>query len=285
VGESQKNGSDMMGDMRIGVIIGYNDEFEATHEKMWNLGFDNFQLGINNRYFKDQYVQHIHDTCKLHQTEITALWCGLPGPTWWDAYLGPSTVGLVPAAYRSCREEVLLSCSDFAKKLGVINIVTHAGFIPENPNDPDYQGTIVSLKYIADYFYKNGQFLLLETGQETPVTLLRTMADVGGKNLGVNFDPANLLMYGKANPLDAIDLLMPYVRGVHAKDGEYPVDGYSMGLEKPLGSGSVNFPALLQKMIQSGYSGSITIEREINGERQIADIQNARKILKRILNP
>ena len=273
-----------MGNLKMGIIIDYNEEFELVCKKMCSLGFETCQLAIGEtKYFEEKHVMHIKNSC-MDKIEITALWCGFPGPTYWDLYDGPSTIGLVPASYRSCRENALIVCSDFARKLGVHTIATHAGFIPENPNDPDYKGTVVSLKYISEYLKMNGQFLLLETGQETPVTLLRTITDVGAENLGVNFDPANLVMYGKANPLDALELLLPYVRGFHAKDGDYPTDGYSMGLEKPIGSGRVNFPLLIQKLNEFGYSGAITIEREIKGEQQIADIQNARKILEILIN-
>lgn len=98
-------------------------------------------------------------------------------------------------------------------------------------------------------------------------------------NLGVNLDPANLLMYGKANPIDALDILGPYVRGVHAKDGEYPTDPGKLGVEKPLGEGRVNFPVLIPKLKSFGFSGALTIEREISGAQQIVDIKHAIKIL------
>ena len=122
-----------------------------------------------------------------------------------------------------------------------------------------------------------------ETGQETPITLLRTIHDIGTDNLGINLDPANLLMYGKANPVDALDVFGQYVRGVHAKDGEYPTNGRQLGVEKPLGEGRVNFPALLTKLKALGFSGALTIEREISGPQQIADIQKAKQMLTALL--
>ena len=122
-----------------------------------------------------------------------------------------------------------------------------------------------------------------ETGQETPITLLRTIHDIGTDNLGINLDPANLLMYGKANPVDALDVFGQYVRGVHAKDGEYPTNGRQLGVEKPLGEGRVNFPALLAKLKTLGFCGALTIEREISGPQQIADIQKAKAMLAALL--
>ncbi len=122
-----------------------------------------------------------------------------------------------------------------------------------------------------------------ETGQETPVTLLRMIQDIGGDNVGINLDPANLLMYGKGNPIDAVDVFGEYVRGMHAKDGDYPTDGISLGLERPLGEGRVNFPVLMPKLKEKGFCGAVTIEREIAGPQQIADIKHAMKLLAPLL--
>jgi sugar phosphate isomerase/epimerase len=102
-------------------------------------------------------------------------------------------------------------------------------------------------------------------------------------NLGINLDPANLLMYGKANPVDALDVFGAYVCGVHAKDGEYPTNGRELGMEKPLGQGRVNFPALIDRLTALGYSGALTIEREISGEQQIADIRLGKTFLEGLI--
>ncbi len=115
------------------------------------------------------------------------------------------------------------------------------------------------------------------------MTLLRMIQDIGGDNVGINLDPANLLMYGKGNPIDAVDVFGEYVRGMHAKDGEYPTDGANLGREKPLGEGRVNFPVLLPKLKEKGFRGAVTIEREIAGPQQIADIKHAMKLLNPLL--
>lgn len=157
------------------------------------------------------------------------------------------------------------------------------GFIPENPADHRYIGVVEALKEIADYCGEKGQSFWFETGQETPVTLLRAIEDVGRDNLGINLDPANLLMYGKANPVDALDIIGTYVRGVHAKDGEYPTNGRELGVEKPLGEGRVNYPLLVPKLTSLGFDGALTIEREIAGPQQVEDIKRGKRFLERIL--
>ena len=158
------------------------------------------------------------------------------------------------------------------------------GFIPEDPNTQTYLDTIAAVRTVALRCAENGQYFLFETGQETPVTLLRAITDVGLDNLGINLDPANLILYGKANPVDALGIIGKYVRDVHAKDGCYPTDGRTLGQETALGEGQVNFPALIQGLIALGYDGSITIEREISGEQQIADICKAKELLIACIN-
>ena len=109
------------------------------------------------------------------------------------------------------------------------------------------------------------------------------MQDIGFDNVGINLDPANLIMYGKANPVDSLDVFGKYVRGVHGKDGLYPTDGRELGDEVALGEGKVNFPVFLKKLHELGYDGDITIEREITGEQQKKDIQMAKGMLDEII--
>jgi L-ribulose-5-phosphate 3-epimerase len=101
--------------------------------------------------------------------------------------------------------------------------------------------------------------------------------------LGINLDPANLLLYGKANPVDAVDIYKDLIRGVHVKDGMYPTDGRHLGKETAVGEGLVNFPKLLDRLIAYDYKGALIIEREISGPQQKEDILKAKKILLDIL--
>jgi sugar phosphate isomerase/epimerase len=125
-----------------------------------------------------------------------------------------------------------------------------------------------------------GQFFLFETGQETPTTLLRTIESVGTGNLGINLDTTNPILYGKANPLDALDVFGKYVMDTHIKDGFYPTNGMYLGHESRAGDGKANIPAVVKRLItEFGYKGPFTIEREISGEQQLADITHAKKLL------
>ncbi len=271
--------------MKIGVFIHHSLEgMEQKFKDLADRGFDNCQLDSwNNALWTDEQADLINNLCKKYGVTISAFWCGWQGPAVWDFYDGQETLGLVPPVYRYARMKDIMNGADFAKKLGVTDVITHVGFLPENPHDPNYHSLLSSLRVILAHIKANGQYFLFETGQETPVTLLRTIEELGGENLGINLDPANLIMYGKANPVDALDVFGKYVRGIHAKDGKYPTDGKNLGPEVPLGEGKVNYPAFIKRLHEVGYDGCLTIEREIDGAEQLRDIENARKTLTEIL--
>jgi sugar phosphate isomerase/epimerase len=201
----------------------------------------------------------------------------------YDFYAGPLTLGIIPVTFRASRIGAIIESGRIAQKLGVRDVCGHMGFVPENPNDPNYNELVQNLRYITAEYKTMGLRINMETGQETPITLWRLINDVGADNLGLNFDPANLLMYGKANPCDALDIVGKYINGVHAKDGEYPTNGRVLGVEKPLGEGRVNFPVFIKKLRAVGYDGALTIEREISGPKQRKDIIHAKDLLLSIL--
>lgn len=272
--------------MKLGVVVRPKLDNDVAEEfaKAGELGFETCQLIIwDEELLTKDFALRCKGLSEKHHVEISAFWCGWQKPVAWNFYEGQLTLGLVPPAYRYVRTQMLCKGSDFAKTLGVKYLVTHAGYMPENPYDENYAGTITAIRHVAKRCKENGQFFLFETGQETPVTLRRVIADVGTDNLGINLDPANLLMYGKANPVDALDVFGEFVMGVHAKDGEYPTDGKSLGEEKPLGEGRVNFPVFIEKLKKIGYNGAVTIEREISGEKQIGDIIKGKAFLESLI--
>ena len=271
--------------MKLGTIIIMTPNIDSDFSKVNALGLEACQLVCWNKdLFTDENAEKVKDASKKYGIEITAFWCGWSGPAVWDFYSGPNTLGIVPQAYRFARCEELKRGSDFAKKCGIKNVVTHAGFIPEIPSSSEYYGVLCAVKELAAYMKANGQNFLFETGQETPVTLKRLIEDTGEDNLGINLDPANLIMYGKANPVDALDVFGKYVMGVHAKDGKYPTDGHNLGCETKIGEGKVDFPSLIKKLKEIGYDGALTIEREISGEEQIKDIKESITYLNNIIN-
>ena len=267
--------------MKIGVLVLLKEQnMEEEIARVREMGFDSFQLNVwNTDLFTDEVAEIVNKACSKYNVSISTFWCGWSGPAIWNFYDGPHTLGLVPEEYRFIRMKELMKGSDFAKRLGVENIATHVGFLPENPNTREYRSIVCSLRQVIGHCKNNGQYFLFETGQETPITLRRTIEDIELDNIGVNLDTANLILYGKAHPLDAIDIIGEYVRDIHAKDGCYPTDGKYLGKEKAIGEGIVNFPEVIKKLKKIGYDGPITIEREIKGEEQTRDILKAKEFL------
>lgn len=267
----------------VGILIVYRkttdlmEEFEKA--KALNITSCQLCMWDVSMYEDEKYEKELKAALAQTGFTVSALWAGWTGPCEWNFTGGPSTIGLVPPAYRHQRVRELLCASDFAEKIGIQKIITHVGFIPENPDHPDFTGTVSALRYVINYMKKKGQYFLFETGQETPVTMLRTIQAIGLDNIGINFDTANLILYGKANTLDALDVFGQYVMETHIKDGVYPVDGLALGKEKPAGQGKANIPAVVARLHELGFSGTLTIEREITGEEQIRDIAAARDLL------
>ncbi len=215
---------------------------------------------------------------------ITSVWGMWSGPGKWNFIDGPGTLGLVPEAYRAMRIRDLCRCADFAHTLGVSDMATHVGFVPEQPCYPGYRDLVSAIQYIAEYCAERNLYFNFETGQETPVTLMRLFSDVGADNLGVNLDPANLILYGRGNPIDAIDIYGDKIRGTHMKDGDYPKGNFhELGRERVVGEGSVNYPVFLPKLLDSGYTGDLYIEREITGAERAEDVKKTVGYLKNLM--
>jgi L-ribulose-5-phosphate 3-epimerase len=216
--------------------------------------------------------------------EATAIMTLGPGPMIWDFYSGPKTIGIVPEATRTARVDALKRASDLGAACHVNAVHTHCGFIPEDPNNPLYAETVRAIQDVASHCKGNGQIFLMETGQESPITMLRAIEDAETGNIHVNLDTANLILYGKGEPAGALDVLGKYVRGLHAKDGMYPVNPKKLGREVAIGQGRVNFPGVIQTLHRLRYTGPITIEREISGPQQEADIRSSKVFLERLIS-
>jgi len=267
--------------MRLGLIIGMGKNPDKALQKVHDLGVPTCQVQTED--FSDTMLEGIRAAVQKFNLEVTALNTSGPGPQRYDFYEGPLTIGVVPRQYRAQRIAHLKQGSDFAKKLDIPALHTHFGFIPENPNEPLYKETLDALREVATYLKGNGQMMLYETGQETPITLLRAITDVGLDNQFVNLDTANLILYGKGNPLDALDVIGKLVRGTHAKDGLFPTDPKKLGEEVPIGQGKANFPKLIPRLKELGYDGPLTIEREISGPQQMEDIRKEKVYLEKLI--
>ncbi len=272
---------------KIGVLINLRPEtdVDAEFKKAKEIGCECCQINVwNMSLYTDEKARALTDASAKYGIELSTLWAGWPsGPREWNFTAGPMTLGIVPEAYRMQRIQEILMGADFAVKLGVSRIATHVGFLPENMNDPAYYGIIAALRYITAECKKRGLYFLFETGQETPVTLLRVIEELRRDNVGINMDTANLILYGKANSADAITVFGKYVMDTHIKDGFYPTDSKSLGKEVKVGEGMANLPEVIKRLQAVGYKGNYIIEREISGEQQTKDIIETLDFLRSIL--
>jgi sugar phosphate isomerase/epimerase len=272
--------------MALGLLVSPFGAPEATIKRVHDMGFSNCFLSLDGYIgkFTADAAKQIGDLLARYELVATAVEVVGPGRLVWDFLEGPSTIGLVPPGTRAARIDALRQVSDFAKLLGIGQVQTHCGFIPENPSDALYPGAVEAIRTVAQHCQGNGQYFLMETGQETPTTMSRAIRDVNMPNLGTGLDTANLILYGKANPVDAADIIGPHVRSVHAKDGKWPTDPDKLGEEVLIGSGLVDFKKVFTKLHQLGYTGAITIERETSGPQQVEDVKNEKLYLQRILD-
>jgi sugar phosphate isomerase/epimerase len=212
---------------------------------------------------------------------VATVVCAYNGEDYADIPTVQRTVGFIPPATREERENRTLEASDFAAALGVKSIACHIGFVPEDHSDPDYIAVRGMVRRICDRAEEHGQTFALETGQEPAGTLLRFLDDAACPNLKINFDPANMILYGSGDPIEAFEKLAAHVVSVHAKDGDWPGQAGALGKERALGQGAVGIPRFVEALKKAAYQGSINVEREIEDQAQrLADIGMAVRLLK-----
>lgn len=271
---------------KIGVLISLlpDTDIFAEMKKVKDIGCECCQITVwDMSLYTDETAEKVSLAAKENGIEISTLWAGWSGPKEWNFTAGPATLGIVPEAYRMKRMEEILRGADFALKIGAPRVATHVGFLPENINDPQYYPIVAAIRYIAKECRAKGVCFLFETGQETPVTLLRVIEEIGLDNVGINMDTANLILYGKSNSADAISVFGKYVMDTHIKDGFYPTCGKLLGKEVKVGDGMANIPEVVKRLTAVGYTGNYIIEREISGEQQTKDIIETIDYLRKIL--
>ena len=263
----------------IGVITGA-DHPEEELKAVKDLGFSACQLYVEN--YTSELAGRLSHSLKKYQLSPITLICMGPGTYSWNLVDGPATIGLVPRENRALRVERLRLAIDFCKAAGIPAVHSHFGFIPEDPRDVLYAEFVQTMKGIGEYALTRGIDVYFETGQETPITLVRALEDIGTGNLYVNFDTANLVMYGKANSLDALKTLRKYVKSFHAKDGLYPTNSRDLGKEVPIPEGEVDFPGIISFLKQTNFDGNIAIEYEL-AESQKDYILRTKKYLEELI--
>ncbi len=271
--------------MEIGLMFWAGKDPRETLREAKALGIRCGQLGIPGSLPLEGAAEAWKSALVAEHFTLVTVFAAYQRESYADIPTVRHTVGFIPPATRAEREQRTFEVSDFASRLGVGAIATHIGFIPENAAAPDYSAVLETVRRVADHAARHGQVFALETGQEPAPVLLRFLRDADRPNLRINFDPANMILYGTGDPIEALDTLGPYVVSVHCKDGDWPPKDKpgALGTEKPLGTGAVGVGRFIAKLRQIGYHAPLNIEREIENRAQWAtDVRSAVALLKRL---
>ncbi len=261
------------------IDAGLGVKLDVVHE----LGIPTIQLHAPAKETRTpEHAEKFLAKLKEMGITITVVFGGFEGESYADIPTTAKTVGLVPLETRAARTQELKEIADFAKLLEVDTVGLHVGFIPHDASDSGYGEIVDVVRGVCDHCKANGQRLHLETGQEAADGLLQFIADVARDNLAINFDPANMILYGSGEPIEALGKVGAHVRSVHCKDATWAAKpGEEWGAEVPMGEGDVGAENFLRKLQELGYDGPLTIEREIpeNPARQKAEIGQAVALL------
>ena len=272
-----------MSDWDIGVFASIDAGLGVKLEVASELKIPTIQLHAPHRTSRTpEQAERFMARLEELNIQLTAVFGGFDGESYADIPTVERTVGLVPAETRAARLQEMKEISDFARLLGCEVIALHLGFVPHDTTSASYQEVIDVTRQLCDHATRNDQAVHLETGQETADGLLTFLTNVQRNNLFINFDPANMILYGTGEPIEALKKVGKYVKSVHCKDGTWSDQpGVTWGREVALGEGQVNFEAYLTALRDIGYRGPLTIEREIpqEPERQKAEIGGAAKLL------
>ncbi len=272
----------------IGVFASVDAGLGVHLEVVQELGIPSVQLHAPHKGSRaEENAKEFLGRCADAGITITAVFGGFEGESYADIATTARTVGLVPNETRASRVQEMKEISDFTKLLGCDTVALHIGFVPEDRSGDDYQSLRDVTRDLLDHVASNGQRLNLETGQENADHLLDFIGDVGRDNLFINFDPANMILYGTGDPIEALKKVGHLVRSIHCKDATWAdeaVRGTAWGEEVPLGEGDVGMESYLRTLNELGYDGPLTIEREIahDRERQKTDIGQAVRLLEEL---
>jgi sugar phosphate isomerase/epimerase len=273
-------------DMEIGLMFWAGGDPRETLCEAKSLGVRCGQLGIPGDLKLDGAAAKAwKDALTAEDFRLSTVFAAYTGESYADLPTVQRTVGFIPRATREEREKRTYEISDFAAALGVGSIACHIGFVPENHADEDYKAVREMVRRVCGYAARNGQTFALETGQEPARVLLAFLQDAGRPNLRINFDPANMILYGSGDPIEALSVLAPLVISVHCKDGDWPPKDRldALGAERPLGQGSVGMARFISKLKEIGYRGQLNIERETEDRAaRLKDIQMAVALLTRL---
>jgi sugar phosphate isomerase/epimerase len=274
-----------MKEREVGVFLSsmaIPDPLKAI-EKARELGIRVVQIGaLPAEFYESKGMERLRRCLRENGIDASAVCAVYEGESYADMASVAETVGLTNPETLPARIEHTKRCAVLAVHLGAGIVTTHIGVMPEDTGSKEYRDLVGTVREIADYCGRRGVTFAMETGQETAEAMLQFIGDVGRNNVKVNFDPANMILYGTGGPLEAVNALRNHIAHVHVKDGLSPTEQGKLGTEVPLSEGEVGIREYIRKLVQIGYKGPLIMEREA-GDDRVGDIGRGKKLLEKIL--
>jgi sugar phosphate isomerase/epimerase len=281
--------------MEVGLMFWGERNPEKTIGAVKSLGMNCGHLGFAGHVPLEGVAEKWKAAADSQNFVVTSIWAAFEGESYADIPTVQRTVGFIPESTRAPREERSKKIIDTGAAMGIPIFACHIGFVPEDGNSPDFLAVRDIVRRLCDHAARHGMTFALETGQETARAMMHFIDEVKRDNLKINFDPANMILYGTAEPIGALEVMAPCVVSVHCKDGNWPPQGVAgaLGTETPLGEGAVGMDRFVAKLKEIGYRGPLTIEREVSldqdmddrhkeGLSHLDDIRSAVKLLERL---
>jgi L-ribulose-5-phosphate 3-epimerase len=249
--------------------------------KLAETGLSRLQIALDPiRENKGGAWNNFLDQCAKHRVTLVSGMLGTVGEDYTTLETIRKTGGVVPDATWPQTWKNVQADAAVALKLNLKLVTFHAGFLPHEESDPSFPKLVGRIRQIADLFAIQGMSIALETGQEAPATMATFLKKLERKNVGVNLDPANLILYDKGDPVEAVKVLGPWVRQCHVKDAVRTKTPGTWGEEVPVGTGQVNWKGFFAALDAARFTGDLCIEREAGTER-VADIKAGKQFVEK----
>lgn len=253
--------------------------------RLKELGLRKTQLHLTPVYDNPTVWGNAQADLAKHGISIVSGMFGTKGEDYSSLDTIRQTGGFVPDQHWDANWQTAQHVAEVAKRFGVRYVSSHAGFLPSDKKDPSFAKLVDRIGRVAKHFATVNTVLLFETGQETADTLWQFLAAldaVGATNTGVNFDPANMILYDKGDPIVSLRKLMPRVKQVHIKDATRTKTPGTWGSEVPIGEGEVDWKSFMKVLAEADYAGDLVIEREA-GQDRVGDVRKAIERLTKLM--